>query len=178
MSSRKQVRQAESNRFASPFRHMESASSLLATGLVFALIGFLAVATNADNLAALLNLRSPTHTEIPSAPLLPFSPHVETRLGPCPHPPPQQGIPCAAAADSPPLPVTVTQPAVARAMRGGRGGHDGSREFLQDAAAAMRNPGVRPQGRETRTDLWINAPGMVGNTSPPEASPAPSPPAR
>lgn len=173
MSSRKQVRHTGSKRFATPFRHVESASSLLATGLVFALIGFLAVAATADNLAALLNLRSPTHTEIPSAPVLPFSPHVETRLGPCPHPAPQQGIPCTATADSPPLPGTVARPAVARAMRGSRGSHDGSREFLEDAATAMRNPGVRPQGRETRTEFWINAPGMVGSTSPPETSPVP-----
>lgn len=177
MISRKQSRQTSTRVFATPGRCMGFARNLFAAGLVFALIGLLAIVFATADRAPWTNFRSSMRTEISSVPLLPYPPFIKPRLGQCKRSLPQQRIPCTVAADSSPRTGAVALPITVRAMSDARSGHDRSREFLQDAAA-MRNPGVRTQGMETRTDLWINAPGMVGNSSPPEASPAHSSAAR
>jgi hypothetical protein len=53
------------------------------------------------------------------------------------------------------------------------GEHGDARLDLRDAAAMARwYLWTRPEGEETRTDLWINNPTSIGSTSPPGASPA------
>ena len=54
-----------------------------------------------------------------------------------------------------------------------RGWQGDARLDLRDAAAMARwYLWTRPGREETRTNLWINAPASIGNTSPPDASPA------
>lgn len=177
MISTKQPRRTGTQGFATPRHRMGFSGNLLAAGLVLALIGLLAMVTIPDHPAALRKPGSLAHTASSRVTTAPFSPPPETTLNPCPGPRQQPGTSCAAAG-SPPQTVTVTRPATTTVAGRTRGAHTDSREFLQDAAAALRTPGVRPQNRETRTDLWINAPGIVGNSSPPEASPLSPPTAR
>ena len=65
---------------------------------------------------------------------------------------------------------TVSPDSVGRHKRGGQGD---ARRDLRDAAIMARwYLWTGPGGRETRTELWINAPASIGSTSPPESSPA------
>ena len=72
------------------------------------------------------------------------------------------------AVSSDPQKIVQTAPSGRIASRADQGGQDDPRTYLQEAAAvAQRYPWAGPWRGETRTDLWINAPGSIGSTSPP-----------
>lgn len=178
MISQKHFRRTLPRGFATPYGPMGFVSRLLATGLVLALIGLLTIVATAEDPAALLDFRLTPHPEISSAPVMLLPTYVETGPDPCRRPNLQPRSSCAAAAISTTQPVEAVVPAASKSTGHSKRGHNDSRVFLQDVASAMRVPGVRPPDRETRTELWINAPWMVGNTSPPEVNPASPPPER
>ena len=80
------------------------------------------------------------------------------------------GAPIAVAPD--PRPASSVSSSGRRFEQDDRREQGDARLYLRDAAtAAHRHAWAGPGWGETRTDLWINAPGSIGSTSPPEASP-------
>ena len=133
------------------------ADGLLVIGIAISMIGLMAFSIRQTELqvtvASLLAKRS-------ASPVVLTTP-MSSRVRPGHHT-------ASVTVSSDPQKIVQTAPSGRIASRDDQGGQDDPRTYLQEAAAvAQRYPWAGPWRGETRTDLWINAPGSIGSTSPP-----------
>ncbi len=134
---------------------------LLGIGLVVSLIGLLTNSIPLTELAASVRSFATEHSASPVVPALPMTSHDR----PGDH---AAGVTIA----SGPLKTILTSPSGRIMDRHDGGGQGDARTYLEEAAAvAHRYPWAGPWRGETRTDLWVNAPGFIGSTSPHKATP-------
>jgi hypothetical protein len=140
---------------------------LVVIGLMASLVGFVAVTAGLADRVSIFDSFPSERIAAPIASAEPGPP----LLDPVSHQPPgAYAAPVVVSVDPQPASPALSS---ARSMEPHALSDQGEAgDYLRDAAAvAKRFPWAGPWRGETRTDLWVNAPGSIGSTSPPDASP-------
>ena len=130
-------------------------------GMAVSVIALVAVVVPLTDLAGIVTSFRPERSASPAVSAPPL---------PAPMRPGNHGAP--GPVSPAPLNTSPSSPSGEFVERDDRGEQGDPRIYLEEAAAvARRYPWAAPWRGETRTDLWINAPGSIGSTSPPAARP-------